>query len=155
MPARFFALVLLALAVAGSVLAQPFTPAYAIYGIRNTDNQVTSINVGVIPTGSQAECLRQIEVYETGMRKRGLPAHIQLVPSKCTSELSADFQRMVDGHPIKDAYVVVIWKEWAPIFNAWYNLSPSDPTEVCKTLVDNVRMTIPPRTADIDCRHPL
>jgi hypothetical protein len=133
------------------------TPKYAIYGIKNTSqqSQVTSINVGVIPTGNLVECQRQIDVYEEGMRKRGLPANVQLVPSKCTATLSTEFQAMVRGQRLKDAYVVVASGDWAPVFTAWYNIPPSDTAAVCKQLLDGMRATLPSSKATFNCQPPL
>jgi hypothetical protein len=132
-------------------------PAYAIYGIKNTSqqSQVTSINVGVIPTGNLVECQRQIDVFEGGMRKRGLPANVQLVPSKCTVTLSPEFQAMVRGQRLKDVYVVVASGDWAPVFTAWYNIPPSDPAAVCKQLLEGMRATLPSSKATFNCQPPL
>ncbi len=133
-------------------------PVYAIYGIKNVSQQssVTSVNVGVIPSGNMSECQRQIEVYEGGMRRRGLPPQIELVPSKCTSALSPEFQTMVRGGRVKDAYIVQTSnRSWAPVFTAWYNVPRSDPEATCKKLVDGMRATLPEARADLSCLPPL
>jgi hypothetical protein len=140
-----------------SAHAQLSKPIYAIYGVKNIsrESSVTSVNVGVIPSGSMTECQRQIQVYETGARRRGLPSQLELIPSLCTTTLDPEFQVMVQGGRIDRAYVLITSNaSWAPVFTAWYNLAPGDPNAICQKLIEGTRVTVSTAQADLTCLPP-
>jgi hypothetical protein len=148
--------VLLVASVALNAHAQPASPIYAIYGIKGTtQGGARSVNVGVIPSGNQAECQRQIDIYERGMRERGVPQGVELIPSTCTANLHPELRQMVDGHRLKGVYVVIASGDWAPVFTAWYDMPPSDPASMCQRLVAGMRSTLPASKANISCLQPL
>ena len=147
---------LLAAVLATNAHAQTVSPIYAIYGIKgSTQGGVRSVNVGVIPSGNQAECQHQIDVYEKGMRERGVPQGIELIPSTCTASLHPDLRQMVQGQRLKGVYITITSGDWAPVFTAWYDVPPSDPSSMCQRLLAGMRSTLPAAKATVSCLQPL
>lgn len=154
MPHSPLALVLL-VATLATAHARPASSIYAIYGIKSTaQSGIRSVNVAVIPSGSQSECQHQIDVYERGMRKRGIPQGIELIPSSCTMSLHPDLRQMVQGHRLKGAYIVITSGEWAPVYTAWYHMPPSDPGSMCQRLIAGMRATLTGSKANFACLQP-
>lgn len=85
-------------------LASAQTPVYAIYGTMAEGNlgTVKSVNVGILPSGKQAECLRQIEVFEAAVRRSTVAGGPELVPSMCVTTLPGKLQPMILERQLKD-----------------------------------------------------
>ena len=130
--------------------AQP--PLYAMYGI--TAGKVRSVNVGILPSGNKAECLRQIEVFEAAARRSRTSAGPELIPSSCVASLPNDLAPMVLGLTLADAYVVEQSGDWAPIYTAWYGLPTADPEGMCERLVKGMRTSLKPSHAVVACLAP-
>jgi len=131
------------------------TALYAIYGTKATGfaGTVTSINVGVLPSGKREECERHIAVFEAAFRRSKLPSSVELIPSQCASVVPASLLPMVIGLRLPDAYVVKQSGNWAPVFTAWYGLSTIDPT-MCSRLVEAMRSKLNPKEVEVGCLPP-
>ena len=149
-------LLILVLVAISSPFASAQEPVYAIYGAKAQGSlgTVTSVNVGILPSGKQAECLRQIEVFETAVSRSKSAAGPELIPSKCVASLPENLQPMVFGLPLVDAYVVKQSGDWAPIYTAWYGLSGTDPTSMCERLISGMRATLKPGQVNVTCLAP-
>jgi hypothetical protein len=131
------------------------SPIYALYGSKGQgSNAVVSFNVGIIPSGSASECQRQIDVFESAVKRTNATGQVELLPSRCVKELPPPFQDMVRDRPIPLAYVVKTYGNWAPIYTAWQNLPRSDPTATCKKLIEGMRINVKPDQAKMSCLPP-
>ena len=149
----------IALAVLTATAALPASaqgPIYAIYGTKAVGpaGTVTSVNVGILPSGKQADCMRQIENFESAVRRTRTTAGPELIASRCAVSVPKELKPMVDRQVLPDAFVVKQSGDWAPIYTAWYGLLGSDPVAMCNRLVSGMRATLKPGQVDVECFPP-
>jgi|GEM_PF-5731126 len=132
-------------------------PLYAIYGFKigGPAEELSSTNIGVIPSGDEGDCQKHIIAGEKGFQKSGSAGMATRIKSECASTLSAEYQEAVLGHPILDAYVVKISGNWAPIYTIWRGFTTEDSENRCQMLVEQVQRGLARDQISVSCLPPL